>query len=1139
MKRILCLLLCLCLALSLPLTALAGQEREAIHLYTVEDLQELAKNCILDSYSRDKIVYLHADLDLTGVEFSGIPTFGGTFEGRGHTISGLELIGAGSAAGLFRYVLAGGVVRQLTVSGRVAPGGSAASVGGIVGVNRGLLTDCRFEGSVAGSSNVGAIAGVNEAEGCILRCASQGVVVGQNMTGGIVGYNKGLVEGCENQAGVNIHTPDASLDISSIDLSVLMDPSALSTGITVMDTGGIVGYSVGSIYDCTNLATVGYPHIGYNVGGIAGRSSGTVSGCVNQAVVQGRKDVGGIVGQMEPNVSLNLDEDHLLQLETQFRELEQLLRQLQTSTDRLGGANAHLNNTLDHIDGASVSLEVLTGYIGDYGSALTDEFNRTSLLLQDALNQMLPVLEQAVVLGESLETATRTMAEAMDAFGETAQQLGGSISLMRTALNDLQTAGAHTTQAIEQVMEGLALLASSLQIEDPEQTALALEQIKAGLQQLSDAATQAGEAARKIAEVLQQEGNWDADTAAAFAQALEAMADMGDALQTISTGLTLLMENMELDPDALQAGFDSLSAGGAALLQALNSLQEGAEGLSLALGALDRAVGLGGYALNTLATGAQQLADSLQQLTHFGELLHTAVTNISHYEPIQLPQLDSGAQEEADKIFDSVNAISDELRSILAISDAFSQEAKQQLNDIFDKFTQILETTMKLADQVLDTASGGLIQDTSDADVDAIKAGKVSDCVNEGMVCADLNAGGIAGAMGIDYQLDPEDDLTGQLSQTRLRTYQAKAIVQSCTNRGVIDGKRSYIGGICGRMDMGIILNAYNFGNVSSAGGDYVGGIAGASAGVIRSCAIKADLTGGKYVGGVAGYAVAVADCSAMVQLVGQEFVGAILGAAEDGALERITANFYFTLDKDPGAIDGISYDGHAQAASWDAFLDGTAADQQFAQAALTFRFADGTTQVLHLPVGTVLEADMIPVLDKNDQQILFWEGLDSQLGQAQYFDRIFTERSKNRITVLESGQTRPNGKPILLLQGSFLVQEQLQLQPLTDGPEALEGWQFEIPAGGSVTQIRYALPEGAEEVEILARNRDGDLVKVPHSRSGSYLVFSLEEGVTAFYVSVPLNHNPWRQYTGIAVGVLVIITGSAILLAKKRKKSK
>ena len=73
-----------------------------------------------------------------------------------------------------------------------------------------------------------------------------------------------------------------------------------------VDLGGIAGLNTSVIKYCDNYGDVGYPHTGYNVGGIAGRQSGRILGCTNAAEVTARKDVGGIVGQVEPYTSWNV-----------------------------------------------------------------------------------------------------------------------------------------------------------------------------------------------------------------------------------------------------------------------------------------------------------------------------------------------------------------------------------------------------------------------------------------------------------------------------------------------------------------------------------------------------------------------------------------------------------------------------------------------------------------------------------------------------------------------------------------------------------------------------------------------------------------------------------------------------------------
>ena len=90
----------------------------------------------------------------------------------------------------------------------------------------------------------------------------------------------------------------ALADLSTMELTNAEDENVVS------DSGGIVGFSKGVVSGCVNRGTVGYPHFGYNVGGIAGRQSGYLTGCENRGEIHGRKDVGGIVGQMEPYLLL-------------------------------------------------------------------------------------------------------------------------------------------------------------------------------------------------------------------------------------------------------------------------------------------------------------------------------------------------------------------------------------------------------------------------------------------------------------------------------------------------------------------------------------------------------------------------------------------------------------------------------------------------------------------------------------------------------------------------------------------------------------------------------------------------------------------------------------------------------------------
>ena len=296
------LLLLMALLLSLCPPAFA-EEDGVIHIRTAEDLIALAKDCSLDTWSDGKSVVLDSDLSLSGSAFDSIPTFNGRFDGQGHTIYDMELSSAQSPCGFFLETGKDADIHDLHVSGSVTTHGDDSMVGGLVGLNRGMLTGCSFSGVVSALTQVGGIAGKNDATGVIVSCSASGTVRGLTQTGGIAGENAGALTGCENRSFVNTESVDPTLRLESIDTSSILNfirsLRSDSAGITT-DTGGVAGSSSGFIERCSNTGTVGYLHLGYNVGGIAGRSGGYINACLNVGEVYGRKDVGGIVGQAEP-----------------------------------------------------------------------------------------------------------------------------------------------------------------------------------------------------------------------------------------------------------------------------------------------------------------------------------------------------------------------------------------------------------------------------------------------------------------------------------------------------------------------------------------------------------------------------------------------------------------------------------------------------------------------------------------------------------------------------------------------------------------------------------------------------------------------------------------------------------------------
>ena len=399
-KRLLCFLLGAALLLQTPATAYAeetltyeqykggsgysstAQEQDyaIVEISTEEDLRRLAENCVLDSWSRGIKVVLRNDIVLSMESEFSIPTFAGIFDGNNFTISNVKLTGNGSAAGFFRYVQEGAKVRNLTVSGEISPSGSQNQVGGIVGVNYGSIENCKFSGNVIGDNEVGGIAGVNEETGEIRRCESNANVIGNHSAGGIVGNNHGILNNCSNSGSINTYSTEVTYDLDDITMDNLEQINSTSNVAAHTDTGGIAGISDGKIYYCSNSGAIGYQHVGYNTGGIVGRlHQGYLQNCTNTGYVQGRKDVGGIVGQMEPFLEIQYLSDKLKELDTETDKFLDMLDATQKDVSNYSRQASALTKSIStNLKDANSAGNALTGTTNDLWYIYNQELNGVS-----------------------------------------------------------------------------------------------------------------------------------------------------------------------------------------------------------------------------------------------------------------------------------------------------------------------------------------------------------------------------------------------------------------------------------------------------------------------------------------------------------------------------------------------------------------------------------------------------------------------------------------------------------------------------------------------------------------------------------------------------------------------------------------
>ena len=236
---------------------------------------------------------LTADIDLEGEEWTpmGTASYGykGTFDGKGHKITGLNVPAVGDYVGLFA-VIDGGTVKNLIVSGSVS---GKDRTGAIVGYlkNGGTLYRCGNEATVTGSgAHTGGLvgeAGPNGRENTIGQCYNAGAVSGSGTyAGGILGNDlgKAAITDCYNTGSV-------------------IGSSRYAGGIR----GNFGKLNIGKISNCYNAGTVTAPTAGAITSGeYAGENCYAVSGSVIvkdgtaqtltqpellEALLQGRTDV--------------------------------------------------------------------------------------------------------------------------------------------------------------------------------------------------------------------------------------------------------------------------------------------------------------------------------------------------------------------------------------------------------------------------------------------------------------------------------------------------------------------------------------------------------------------------------------------------------------------------------------------------------------------------------------------------------------------------------------------------------------------------------------------------------------------------------------------------------------------------------
>lgn len=1049
-KKIAAFLLCFLMVwnLSFGMTAQAS-EGAVIHIASREDWEQFAKDCKLDSWSVGKQVVLDTDLDLSA-EFHPIPIFSGTFDGDGHTIHVGSYLSDASDMGVFRYLESGASISRLTVTGTWQPSGRQEHIGGIVGNNRGTIEYCMFNGVVDGQNQVGGIAGVNETGGMIRNCIVRGEIRGEHDTGGVAGQNLGTIQRCTNESSVNTDGETVAPTLEELDLTQINQTENISA---YTDTGGIAGFSSGLIQGCENIGKIGYPHVGYNVGGIAGRQSGYLHDCENKGAVYGRKDVGGIVGQMEPYMILRFSKDDLERLSDGFSALQ----------DIMDGMLDHVEGTMD---GVSEHMDSIAALTDEARGTTEDLVQRTEDYVDDAI-------EEVNDLGQRVD---RFLADLENILGEgeaVADDITEAVDQLHRSVSRLQDAADAGQDAVDHVDDGISTLDRAAQNYKD-----AWQNVSWSVQDVMGSVGNEGAMAEALAELQ---------------VSVDSLADAGDGLKRAAQNTKNEME------DAWDSGEDVVTD------------------LESALSRLERSV--------------EQLQDIQGGLSDIVTDFRWAIRDFREDGAVEFPVPDAGYKEQIDNLMEQTGSMFDEMEDMTEQLDGDGDAILSDLRAMNQQMREMMDIIRDMYDKLLNDGEEDWYEDISEENSTSTE-GVVEQCRNYGVVEGDVDTGGICGAIAVEYDFDPEGDLTREGNTSLERSYLTKAVLREAVNYGSVTGRKDYVGGIVGYMKLGSLYHCEAYGKIVSENGDYIGGIAGSSESVIRDSAAKVSLEGDAYVGGIVGSGMDIYRCCAMpeIQETG-EAAGAIAGKAEGDVVEN-----YF-LEGDWGGVDDISYVGKAEPMAYADFIALERLPERFRFCYLIFMSNGAVIEEVAYEYGARTDSKSIPEVPYQAGYTGEWEELPETVMFDRVLEAVYTQRSSS----IASKQTRADGvRAIILAEGSFATDDSISLERISEAEAAYtgwgiyaEGWRLRLPDdGNTVHTMRYCKPEESGWLRLYQMTGDGAEL-LDTEPDGQYVCFQAVGSDVAFYaVRIPYGYVIVPICAAAAAGL-------GILLFCKRKKLK
>ena len=928
----------------------------------------------------------------------------------------------------------------------------------------GIIKNLSVEGVVTPEgerSNIGGIVGNNK--GVLENCSFSGLVRGKDTVGGLVGWNS-----------------TSGMVINSSFHGIIYGEGKV---------GGVIGYNAGTILRCLNEGdvntTVEEHKLDFeditmdninltrlfsdatDIGGITGVNTGIVQSSENQGTVgypHVGYNVGGIVGRQSGHITKSINygniygrkevagiaghmEPHISKImePSKLRHLQRELNNLQSSITRI------IDNTRIASDLTVQDLLFIQDNINNSKDHTQSLIDQTEALINEDIEEINKISIIAVEALDKLIPITEAFTDTIEVLDESISPIQGAIKYLSKSMDGVSRFGDRFWELSNTLDYSIVRINRSK------------ERVK--------------ESYRDVAKAMKilQEGKTDG--------VLELFKSAGEHLKAARGNLRRAVHNLKYVGDDIMDMMSSIGYLGRYMGDSLD------------------------YVLD--ATGIME--DATDGIIGIFEGINDLLEFLGEQDSLEFATADDLYQETREDLFDSIDDISASFSQFTQNINTQGNIILEDMQSINDQLFLVMNLMLDIVEEISsgDGVIGDIIKDVSRENIEKKTEGNVSDSKNFGTIEADLNVGGIAGAMSIKLTFDPEEDfdLGSRLSTNTI--FETQAIISGCENEGNIIGKKNNVGGIVGKMDLGYIENCMVDSSVES--------------------------TDGNYVGGIAGYGKEITNSYTLVEVGrARACVGAISGDIDKNAI--IKEN-YFVSDILNG-IDGISYMDKAEPIDYEKLIAIEGIPSMFKEFQLSFWIDDKLIDTMDFHYGHNISEIDFPDIPSKEGYYIKWEDLDME---SLTFDTKIHGEYIPYLTILESKEKRDEVLSIVLVEGKFTDEDALTLiqgdelnASELDDSTLLEQWIVLIPQDGKTTHnIRYLPPESKGKLEVYTLI-DEKWTKIKSQRDGKYLVFEVDGDSVTFGVMESQTSYEIYKILGI-MGVSMII----IFLRLFRKKQK